>query len=106
MMNTTATCIALYARADPIPVATATTDARTIHIHDVLPLEQLITDVAKTQTHVPLNHGCCLNVRCKYCTGGLVDQRFHLVSRLVRLERVLFQDGETNVIRQQIHRCF
>ena len=79
---------ALDAIATPIPVATPLN-----HMHDFTPLEQLIRDVAKQQRFVALKHDACESVRCKYCTGDIANQRYHLISRLVRLERVLFQDG-------------
>ena len=83
---------ALDAHATPIPIANPLN-----HIHDFTPLEQLIRDVAKKQRFLPLKDDDCTaeSVRCKYCTGGIANQRYHLISRLVRIERVLFEDGTT-----------
>ena len=87
-----ATLSALDTHATPIPVATPLN-----HIYDFTPLEQLIRDVAKKQRFLALNDDDCTaeSTRCKYCTGGIANQRYHLISRLVRIERVLFEDGTT-----------
>ena len=56
-------------------------------------IDSLSTRLAQEERHVTLDSDQCTNVRCKYCTGGLVTQREHLLSRLIGIERVLFKDG-------------
>ena len=87
-----ATLPVLDSHATPIPVAT-----KLNHIYDFTPLEQLIRDVAKKERFLTLNDDDCTDTsfRCKYCTGGIANQRYHLIARLVRIERVLFEDGST-----------
>ena len=77
---------ALDAHATSIPIA-VDADSK------IPPLAQLWKQIYHAEKFFTLNHGTCEHVRCKYCAGGLVNQRYHLVSRLIRLERVLFQDG-------------
>ena len=85
-----ATLPALDTHATPIPVASPLN-----HIYDFTPLEDLIRDVAKQQRFLALKDDDCTaeSVRCKYCTGGIANQRYHLICRLVRIERFLFEDG-------------
>ena len=77
---------ALETHATPIPIA--------VDADSKIPtLTQLWKQIHHAEKFFTLNPGACEHVRCKYCTGGLIAQRYHLVSRLIRLERVLFQDG-------------
>ena len=76
---------AVEAVATPIAVA---------YNNDEIPtVDRLCTLMASEQRCVSLEHGKCKSRTCKYCTGGLVQQREHLLARLIIIERLLFKDG-------------